>query len=115
MWDRLESIRARYNELAEEMSRQEVANDFQRLDALAREHQSLGKIVEIAEKYRKAEEDLAQAKSLADEGGDEDMAALIREEIEKKERAFQVGSRKRCAASRTRRDEKRDGCSGLLT
>ncbi|HUF53528.1 MAG TPA: peptide chain release factor 1 [Dehalococcoidia bacterium] len=86
MWDRLESTRARYNELAEEMSQQEVANDFQRLDALAREHQSLGKIVEIAERFRKAEEDLNQAKALADEGGDEDMAALIHDEIEQKEK-----------------------------
>jgi peptide chain release factor 1 len=86
MWDRLESIRARYQELAEEMAKPEVANDFQRLDALAREHTALGKIVEIADRYRKVEEDLSQAKALAEEGGDEDMAALINEEIEQKEK-----------------------------
>jgi len=85
MWDRLASIRERYEELSQEMSREEVANDFQRLDALAREHQSLGKIIQIADRYRDVENDLAQARTIVSEGGDPELVEMGREEIAAKE------------------------------
>ena len=85
MWDRLDSIRARYNELAEEMARPEVANDFQQLDALAREHSSLGKVVEIADRYARVQEELSQARAIVAEGGEAEMTALAEEEIAEKE------------------------------
>ncbi|MEX0682480.1 MAG: peptide chain release factor 1 [Dehalococcoidia bacterium] len=86
MWDKLGAIRARYDELGEEMSRQEVANDFQRLDVLAREHTSLGKIVQLADTYRDAENDLSQARAIVAEGGDPELVEMGRVEIEAKER-----------------------------
>ena len=52
MWDRLAAIEQRYQELEEEMSRQEVANDYDRLQALAREHSALRRSSQIPNEYR---------------------------------------------------------------
>ncbi len=47
MWDKLEGIEARYEELAQEMARPEVGADFQKLQARAKEHASLQRIVSL--------------------------------------------------------------------
>jgi peptide chain release factor 1 len=86
MWDKLGSIRARYEELGAELASPEVANDFERVEVLAREHTALGKIVQIADEYREVEANLAQARDIVAEGGDEDFIALAREDIEKDEK-----------------------------
>ncbi len=86
MWDKLGSIRARHEELAAEMARPEVVNDYERVEVLAREHAALGKIIQIADQYREAEASLAQAREIVAEGGDEDFIALAREDIETNEK-----------------------------
>jgi peptide chain release factor 1 len=86
MWDRLSAIRQRYQELAEEMARPEVANDYERLQKLAREHSQLGEIVRIGDDYRKVQESLAQAHAILEEASDDEMIELAREEIETGER-----------------------------
>ena len=86
MWDKLESIRTRHAELAAEMARPEVVNDYERIETLAREHTALGKIVQIAEEFRTADQSLAQARDIVAEGGDDDFVALAREDIETNEK-----------------------------
>ena len=58
MWDKLEAIEARYRELETEMSRPEVAGNYDRLQALAREHSSLKQIIDIITEYRSLQNDL---------------------------------------------------------
>ncbi len=81
MWDKLESIERRYNELAEEMARPEIAADYDRLQVLAREHASLQEIVNILREYRRLKDSLDQARAIIDEGGDPELVALAREEL----------------------------------
>ena len=81
MWDKLGSIRARHEDLAAEMARPEVVTDYERVETLAREHASLGKIIRIADEYRGVETTLTQAREIVAEGGDEDFVALAREDI----------------------------------
>ena len=81
MWDRLTSIQQRYDELGEEMAKPEVANDYERLQKLAREHSQLGEIVRIGAEYRKLQEALDQARAIVEESDEDEMIELAREEI----------------------------------
>jgi peptide chain release factor 1 len=81
MWEKLEGIERRYEELAQEMARPEVAADFQRLQTLAKEHATLESIVSLYREYKRVDAALAEARSLADEGSDPELAALARDEV----------------------------------
>ncbi len=81
MWDRLSSIEQRYNELSEEMAKPEVMADYDLLQKLAREHSQLGEIVRFGEAYSRAQESLAQARAILDEGADPEMIEMAEEEI----------------------------------
>src|SRR5450759_416911 len=81
MWDRLASIRQRYQELAEQMADPAVAGDYERVQKLAREHSQLGEIVRIGDEYRRVQEALSQARAIVGEGADEEMLEMAREEI----------------------------------
>ncbi len=85
MWEKLEAIERRYLELEAEMARPEVAGDYERLQVLAREHQSLQEIIGILNEYRRVKESLDQANEIVDEGGDHELVALAREEIAQNE------------------------------
>ena len=81
MWDKLKEIEQRYHQTEAEMARPEVAANFDRLQALAREHASLEGIVTLLNEYRRLQDSLAQARSIMEEGGDAELVALAREEI----------------------------------
>jgi peptide chain release factor 1 len=81
MWDKLTSIRDRYNELSEQMADPEVAGDYERVQKLAREHSQLGEVVRIGDEYQKLQDGVAQAQSIVEEGGDDELVAMAREEI----------------------------------
>ncbi len=85
MWEKLEAIERRYNELAQEMARPEVAADYERLQELAREHAALQEIVDILREYRRVRDSLDQAHAIVQEGGDPEIVALARDEIQKEE------------------------------
>ena len=81
MFDKLAGIEQRYRELEQEMARPEIAGDYDRLQALAREHSSLQEIVQILNEYRRVEKSLSDARTIAAEAGDPEMTELAREEI----------------------------------
>jgi peptide chain release factor 1 len=81
MWDKIEGIERRYEELAQEMARPEVAADFQRLQTLAKEHASLEGIVSLYREYKRVNAALAEAQSLADQSSDPELAAMARDEV----------------------------------
>ncbi|HOW69818.1 MAG TPA: peptide chain release factor 1 [Phycisphaerae bacterium] len=79
---KLEEIRARYDAIAEEMNRPEVAGDSVRLVKLAKEHGALKRIMEPYEQYRKAMADVSESETiLADPAADEDFKAMAAEEV----------------------------------
>jgi peptide chain release factor 1 len=80
MWDKLQDTEKRYEELTRELGRPEVAADFQRVQTLAKERASLEDIVELYRRYRRVEAALAEARSMAEDGSDPELAALARDE-----------------------------------
>jgi peptide chain release factor 1 len=82
MIDKLAAIEARYEELGREMARPEIAGDYERLQALAREHSSLEDTVSMYREHRRLAQALEEARVIVAEGGDPDLVALAREEIE---------------------------------
>lgn len=81
MWDRLTAIEERFEELTAEMGRPEVAADFERLQALARERAALEEVVALHRDYREVDRALGEARAIVAEGGDPELVALAREEI----------------------------------
>jgi len=81
MWDRLASIERRFEELTAEMGQPEVAADYERLQALARERASIDNVVTLYREYRDVDTALDDAKALTD-GGDAEMASLARDEVD---------------------------------
>ena len=81
MQDQLAKIAERFEALTAEMGRPEVATNFEKVQALAKERASLEKVVTLYREFRRLERGVADAQSIVDEGGDPDMVALAREEI----------------------------------
>jgi len=82
MWDKLEQIEKRYRELEEEIATPEVASNPKRLQKLAQERASIEDVVNKYREYRKAVKELEDVEAMNAAGLDEDMAELVRQEIE---------------------------------
>jgi peptide chain release factor 1 len=81
MWDRLEQIEKRYQELEEQLATPEIASDLKRLQALAQERAGIEDLVASYRKYKKASKELEDVKSMHITGLDEEMTALVKQEI----------------------------------
>jgi len=82
MMGQLEKLEKRYREIDETMARPEVSTDLPRLQALARERASLEDVVKTYRQYRAASRSLEETRQMLDDGLDEEMAALARQEID---------------------------------
>ncbi len=80
MQDKLRAIEERYDSLTEEMGQPDVAADYQRLQALAKERASLDQVVTIYRALRDVEEQIAEARQLANDS-DSEMARLGKDEL----------------------------------
>jgi peptide chain release factor 1 len=81
MWDRLAAIEARFGQLDTEMARPEVAADYERLQALARERSALEEIVALHREYREVERALREARELVADGKEPGLIALAKDEV----------------------------------
>jgi len=78
---KLEELRGRYEAIAAQMNRPEVASNPARMVELTKEHGRLKRMLQPYESYRRAIDELGQAEALlADEGADAEMKALAAEE-----------------------------------
>ena len=82
MLDRLAEIEKRYDELTKEMARPEVASDVRRLQELARERAGVEDLVNGYRQYQAATESLKETRAMLQDDLDEDMKALVKQEIE---------------------------------
>jgi len=82
MLDRLDQTEKRYQELYEQMAAPEAASDLKQLQALAQERASLEDLVTKYREYKKASKELEDVKAMHIVGMDEEMRALIKQEIE---------------------------------
>ena len=81
MIEQLEKIEKRYQEIEEKLAQPEVATDISQVQALARERAGLEDVVSKYRKYKKTARELEDVKTMSAAGGDEEMAALIKQEM----------------------------------
>jgi peptide chain release factor 1 len=79
MLDRLEAIKARFDNIGVALSNPEVVNDNKRFSAMSKEYRSLEKIVKAHDDYKKVLDDVAFYKE-AISGDDEEMRELAKAE-----------------------------------
>lgn len=80
MEDKLASIERRYKELTAQLADPDLASDYARYVELARQHSELEPIVQKHRAWQQARQELAENEALAK--GDDELAALAREEAE---------------------------------
>ena len=85
MFQQLEEVVLRYNELARQLGDPNVTSDSKRFQQIAKEHAGLRDLVETYETYRKTQKDLQGNKELLNES-DEDLRQMAKEEIPRLER-----------------------------
>jgi peptide chain release factor 1 len=80
MWEKLEQINKRFEELVAQMSNQEIATDHVQMTKLAQEKSSLDGIVGLYQDYKAIVKSLEDTKSMLNEKLDAEMAAMAKEE-----------------------------------
>lgn len=82
MFDRLEKVKERYNELARLLNNPELVNDQKEFARLSKEYASLTEIVNAYDEYNKIREELQKNKQLQYDTNDAEMRELARAEEE---------------------------------
>ncbi len=82
MWDKLEQIDKHYQELEEQIAMPEVSSDPKQLQKLAQERASIETVVTKYREYKATSKSLAETKTMLNDGLDEEMTALTKQEIE---------------------------------
>src|SRR5262245_44019810 len=86
MRERLDEVESRFDELTRELSRPDVASDPARLRDLGRQHAELQDIVRTYRAYRDALQQAEEARTLAREEKDREMAEFFRAEADAAQR-----------------------------
>lgn len=82
MFENLAGVESRFLELEQQLADPEVVSDIKQYTALLKEHKNMTPIVEAYRVYKKAEEDLDEAKAiLEDTGSDKEFRDLAQEEM----------------------------------
>ncbi len=81
IYDKIDKVVDRYNEIEQQMAAPDVLADHVRLTELAQERTELSELVEAYREYRRLGEEMEQARELAALEEDEELAALASEEI----------------------------------
>ncbi|HLB29318.1 MAG TPA: peptide chain release factor 1 [Dehalococcoidia bacterium] len=81
MWEKLETLERRYQDILEEMARLGLTADYERLQALAKERAALADIAELYAHYKRAGRALEEAQAILREDGDSEMVALAADEV----------------------------------
>ena len=81
MFEKLESIEKRYEELGEMITQPEVYNDFQRVQALSQERAVIEDAVNKYRQYKAVGKAIADTQAMIEGGLDPDMQSMAREEL----------------------------------
>lgn len=80
MLEILDDIARRHADLETQMADPTVVRDAARMRALGREHRRLSEIVQLAARYRVVLADIAEAKTILEEGADQELTELAQED-----------------------------------
>ncbi|MEI8278109.1 MAG: peptide chain release factor 1 [Bacteroidota bacterium] len=85
MIDKLEAIKARFDELGIALTNPEIVSDNKKFSQISKEYRKLEKIVEVYKKYRACLDSLEFAREVLGAESDEDLRTMAKEDIEKQE------------------------------
>lgn len=89
MWERIQAMRRRFDEIEAEMATPEVARNAVRLRELAKERSQMEPLIILLADYNAATDQLQQARELIDESDDAEMEAMARSEAEELEQRIE--------------------------
>jgi peptide chain release factor 1 len=81
MQEKLKDIEERYKELEDQMADPEIAADYSRVQALAKEHASLKNLAVLTARARQVAADIKDTRAISHDETDREMASLAREEL----------------------------------
>ena len=81
MFDKLEDLRIRLDEILNELQEPDVANDPERFRRLMKEQSDLAPIVEAYKEYKNCKQNIEESLQLLEEESDEEMRELAKEEL----------------------------------
>ncbi|MFC2070047.1 peptide chain release factor 1 [Chloroflexota bacterium] len=85
MWEKLEQISKRYQEIEEQIATIEVASDPKRLRKLAQERAGIEDVVAKYREYQAASKSLEETIDMLQDSLDEEMKAMVKQEVEELE------------------------------
>ncbi len=81
MFDKLEDLLRRFEEIMNELSEPGVANDQKRFTSLMKEQAELTPLVETYKEYKKSNETIEDSLAMLDEESDEEMRQMLKDEL----------------------------------
>ena len=81
MFDKLEDLLIRYEEIMSELSEPDVANNPERFRKLLKEQSSLTPIVEAYKEYKQCKQNIEDSLAMLEEESDEEMREMAKEEL----------------------------------
>ena len=81
MFDKLEDLLIRFQEILGELNEPTVTNNQQRFRSLMKEQSDLTPIVEAYKEYKKCKQDIEDSLMMLDEESDDDMREMLKEEL----------------------------------
>ena len=81
MFDKLENLLMRFEDIMQELSSPGVTDDPKRVRELMKEQSDLTPIVEAYKKYKKAKQDIEDSLQMLESESDEDMREMLKEEL----------------------------------
>lgn len=81
MFDRLEDLERRFEEIQNELTEPDVASDQGRFRKLMKEQSEIGAIVEKYREYKKTKQTIEESLEMLDMENDEDMREMLKEEL----------------------------------
>lgn len=94
MLEKLDTVEERYEELNRLMAQPEIAADFERVQEMAKEQAGIAGLVSKYREYKKAAQTLEETRAMQDKEPDEEMAALVAEELDSLEARVEGLTRK---------------------
>ena len=81
MFDKLEDLLIRFEEILGELHEPTVANNQERFRKLMKEQSDLTPIVEAYKEYKQSKQDISDSLSMLEEESDEDMREMLKDEL----------------------------------
>ena len=82
MFEQLESVCLRYEDIAQELASGQATNDIKRYTALMKEQSELTPLIEAYQQYKQAGQDTEDALAMLENESDEEMRELAKEELQ---------------------------------